>query len=69
MPGPSEQEIRTRAYELWKDAGEPPGKMDQLWYQAERELLARRAANGETPCDRNGQHKPTTQQQKPRKVH
>jgi len=45
MTGPTEQEIRTRAYELWKDAGEPHGNMDQLWYQAEKELLARKAAN------------------------
>ena len=62
MPGPTEQEIRRRAYELWKDAGEPPGAMDQLWYQAEKELLARRAGNGEAPCDINGRRKPTTYQ-------
>ncbi len=47
MLGPTEEEIRTRAYELWKAAGEPQGKMDVLWYQAERELLARNAGNGE----------------------
>jgi hypothetical protein len=56
MTGPTEQEIRSRAYELWKDAGEPQGQMDRLWYQAERELLARKAANGETPCGMNGHH-------------
>ncbi|MGY4478454.1 DUF2934 domain-containing protein [Bradyrhizobium sp. USDA 3364] len=64
MTGPTEQEIRTRAYELWKDAGEPAGQMDRLWYQAERELLARKAANGngEKPCGLNGHDKPTTYQ-------
>ncbi|MGF6432506.1 MULTISPECIES: DUF2934 domain-containing protein [Bradyrhizobium] len=69
MPGPSEQEIRTRAYELWKDAGEPQGNMDQLWYQAEKELLARKAANGETPCDKNGHREPTTYPERLRGVH
>ncbi|KJC55840.1 hypothetical protein UP10_36025 [Bradyrhizobium sp. LTSPM299] len=60
MTGPTEQEIRTRAYELWKDAGEPPGKMDVLWYQAEKELLARKAGNGEAPPAVNGHHKAAT---------
>ena len=63
MTGPTEQEIRTRAYELWKDAGEPPGQMDRLWYKAERELLARKAANGngEAHGELNG-HQPTRYQ-------
>ncbi|MCC8958868.1 DUF2934 domain-containing protein [Bradyrhizobium sp. Pear77] len=69
MTGPTEQEIRTRAYELWKDAGEPPGQMDQLWYKAERELLARKAANGETPCGMNRHNGPTTYPEKLRGVH
>lgn len=60
MTGPTEQEIRTRAYELWKDAGEPQGKMDVLWYQAEKELLARKAGNGEAPPYMNGNHKAAT---------
>ncbi|QPF87419.1 DUF2934 domain-containing protein [Bradyrhizobium genosp. L] len=69
MTGPTEQEIRTRAYELWKDAGEPQGTMDQLWYQAERELLERKAANGNGKAangkpngEMNGHHKPATYQ-------
>ena len=69
MPGPTEQEIRTRAYELWKDAGEPPGKMDQLWYQAEKELLARRTSNGEAPCDINRHNGPSTYPERLRGVH
>ncbi|KJC51232.1 hypothetical protein UP09_04225 [Bradyrhizobium sp. LTSP885] len=61
MTGPTEQEIRTRAYELWKDAGQPQGNMDQLWYQAEKELLARKAGNGEAPPPyMNGHHKAAT---------
>jgi hypothetical protein len=77
MTGPTEQEIRTRAYELWKAAGEPQGQMDVLWYQAEKELLARRpangktangetangeAANGEARPEMNGHHKPASLQ-------
>jgi hypothetical protein len=43
--------------------------MDQLWYKAERELLARKAANGETPCGMNGHNGPTTYPEKLRGVH
>nr|WP_247983698.1 DUF2934 domain-containing protein [Bradyrhizobium sp. 186] len=35
MSGPTEEEIRTKAYQLWKDTGEPACKMDRFWYQAE----------------------------------
>ena len=38
----TEEDIRTRAYKLWKAAGEPK-KLDAFWYQAEKELLAERA--------------------------
>jgi hypothetical protein len=69
MTGPTEQEIRKRAYELWKDAGEPQGQMDQLWYKAEKELLERKAgngngksANGEAPPEMNGHRKPAIYQ-------
>ncbi|WP_245286145.1 DUF2934 domain-containing protein [Bradyrhizobium sp. WSM1417] len=30
MAGLTEQEVRKRAYEIWKGAGEPSGKMDTL---------------------------------------
>ncbi|MBR1302159.1 DUF2934 domain-containing protein [Bradyrhizobium sp. AUGA SZCCT0042] len=39
----TEEDFRARAYKLWKAAGEPNIKMDALWYQAEKELLADRA--------------------------
>ncbi len=45
MLGPTEEQIRIRAYDLWKAAGEPDGKMDRLWYQAESELLHERAGS------------------------
>ncbi len=42
----TEEEIRKRACELWKVAeqNKPYIKMDAFWYQAEKELLAERAA-------------------------
>jgi hypothetical protein len=41
MADPTEDEIRTRAFQLWKDAAEPDGMTDTFWYQAEKELLRR----------------------------
>ena len=41
MAEPTEDQIRTRAFELWKAAGEPNGIMEIFWYQAEKELLQR----------------------------
>jgi hypothetical protein len=49
VAGLSEQEIRNRAYHLWKKAGEPAGTMDIFWYEAEKELLAERTLQGEVP--------------------
>lgn len=40
----TEEDIRTRAYELWKATGEHNTNMDAYWYQAEKELLADRAS-------------------------
>ncbi|MBP1294259.1 DUF2934 domain-containing protein [Bradyrhizobium elkanii] len=45
----SEEKVRKRAYELWKGAGEPRGKMDTFWYEAEKQLLAERSTQGELP--------------------
>jgi hypothetical protein len=42
MPGPTDNEIRTRAFELWEDAGRPDGEMDRFWYAAKEELLLQR---------------------------
>ena len=45
----TEEEIRKRAYELWKVAeqSKPYIKMDAFWYQAEKELLTERAAGAQ----------------------
>lgn len=33
-----EDKIRDRAYQLWLDAGQPEGREQEFWYDAEREL-------------------------------
>lgn len=33
-----QQNIRERAFQLWKDAGEPETEGQEYWYQAEQEL-------------------------------
>jgi hypothetical protein len=35
-----EQRIRERAYEIWNAVGRPDGQADELWFAAEREVLA-----------------------------
>ncbi len=49
MARPTEEEIRFKAYQLWKDAGEPKGQMDTFWYQAEMELIKEGSELGEPP--------------------
>ena len=34
---PHEEDIRTRAYDLWRKAGEPGGRVDEFWKLAEQE--------------------------------
>jgi DUF2934 family protein len=38
MTLPTPEQIRWRAYELWKLAGEPEDREQEFWYEAEREL-------------------------------
>lgn len=38
MDKPKEEEIQRRAYELWQQAGEPMGKDEDFYHQAEQEL-------------------------------
>jgi hypothetical protein len=38
MPSPTDDQIRTRAHELWEIAGRPTGRDDEFWHEAEREL-------------------------------
>lgn len=35
---PDEDDIRTRAYDLWKQAGEPEDRDAEFWLLAEQEL-------------------------------
>jgi len=35
---PDEEGIRARAYDLWKQAGEPEDRDEEFWHQAEQEL-------------------------------
>lgn len=36
--GPTDDEIRARAYALWEQAGRPDGDGAQFWMEAEKEL-------------------------------
>jgi Protein of unknown function (DUF2934) len=49
MSGPTEGDVRKRAYELWKAAGEPEGQADAFWYQAEKELHRNEPEPGQLP--------------------
>jgi hypothetical protein len=35
---PSDDEIRTRAHQLWEQAGRPDGRDEEFWHQAAKEL-------------------------------
>ena len=35
---PDEEDIRTRAYDLWMQVGEPENRDEEFWLQAEQEL-------------------------------
>jgi len=51
MSSPTQEEIRSRAYQLWQAAGEPAGQSDKFWYQAENDLIAEGSKQGEVPPD------------------
>lgn len=36
--GPTEEEIRRRAYEIWEQRGREPGREEAHWIEAERQL-------------------------------
>jgi ribosomal protein L35AE/L33A len=38
MEGPSAQEIECRAYRLWEEAGQPQGRDEVFYVEAERQL-------------------------------
>ena len=35
---PTEDQIRTRAREIWEENGRPFGREEEFWFQAEREF-------------------------------
>jgi hypothetical protein len=49
MAASTEEDIRKRAYRLWKSAGEPNGNPDEFWYQAEKEIIKENAELGDLP--------------------
>ena len=49
MAALTEEDIRKRAYHLWKSAGEPNGNPDEFWYQAEKEIIKENAELGDVP--------------------
>jgi hypothetical protein len=38
MAMPREMDVVRRAYELWQQAGEPPGKDEDFYHQAKKDL-------------------------------
>jgi hypothetical protein len=38
MTNPTDEDIRTRAYDIWVEAGMPHGRYEEFWLQAEKEL-------------------------------
>lgn len=43
MAEPTDDQIRTLAHQLWEQAGEPEGREQDFWLEAERELKGRDA--------------------------
>ncbi len=38
----NDDDVRTRAFHLWEEAGKPADKMDKYWYKAEQQLQEER---------------------------
>jgi len=38
----TDDDVRTRAFRLWEEAGKPDKKMNDFWYKAERQLREER---------------------------
>lgn len=52
MAGPTDEQIRTRAHQLWEIAGRPEGRQDEFWREAEREL--RNSGGTNNPEEKSG---------------
>ena len=46
-----EERVRTRAYELWEQAGRPHGQHHDHWEQASRELVSDETGEDPVPVD------------------
>jgi hypothetical protein len=42
--GPREAVVAARAFELWQAAGSPPGRDQDFWFMAERQVNAERCS-------------------------
>ena len=51
MATPKEIDVVRRAYELWEQAGQPPGKDEEFYHQAKKELQD--ALDNECPAGNN----------------
>lgn len=51
MPKPTDDQIKTRAHQLWELAGRPEGRDDEFWHEAERELSGDGAINSEESAE------------------
>jgi len=38
----NDDDVRTRAFQLWEEAGKPNGRMTEFWYKAEQQLKEER---------------------------
>jgi len=38
----TDDDVRTRAFRLWEEAGKPDKKMNDFWYKAEQQLKEER---------------------------
>ena len=38
MTGPTDEQIRALAHQLWETAGRPDDRQDEFWHRAERDL-------------------------------
>jgi hypothetical protein len=48
MEKPTEEQIRSRAFELWEQAGKPDGRAEEFWHLAERDLREKPAFSEST---------------------
>jgi hypothetical protein len=52
-----QQEVKQRelAYQLWEEAGRPPGRQDEFWQQAEEQLAQNKQSDPGDDLDKAGE--------------